>query len=410
MFEAVLSSLRRSGPRGREGVAPWSFRLEPLEDRRLLIVNGATTSGWPAVVNVGGASGVLITPTSVLTAAHCGSTSVRIGGKAYTAAEVIRHPAYSANTNDLAVVRLSEPVTGIAPIPILRSRPYVGQPTTLVGFGLGGTDAGTIPGSGGVKRAGSTRIDGVTPTLLAFAFQTRGEANIASGDSGGPAIVQVAGVNHVAGIAMGHTVGSSALGDTAYETRVDAYASWIDSACRAPLRAVAGITVTPTTGLVTAEFGSRATFTVRLRSQPAADVTIGVSSSDTTEGTVSTTALVFTPGNWNVPQTVTVVGVDDWLVDGAVSYRVVTAPAVSSDAAYNRLDAADVTLTNLDDDVDWRGPIVVCHTSAAGRAGLPPSPYAAEAAIAAAFAGFSSVNGDEPTGSRLTGRPRTKAV
>jgi hypothetical protein len=37
-------------------------------------------------------------------------------------------------------------------------------------------------------------------------------------------------------------------------------------------------------------------------------VTIALTSSDTTEGTVSPASLTFTPGNWNVAQTVTVTG------------------------------------------------------------------------------------------------------
>ena len=49
----------------------------------------------------------------------------------------------------------------------------------------------------------------------------------------------------------------------------------------------AGITVTPTTGLTTTEAGGTATFTVVLNTQPTADVTIALSSSDTTEGTVA---------------------------------------------------------------------------------------------------------------------------
>ena len=49
----------------------------------------------------------------------------------------------------------------------------------------------------------------------------------------------------------------------------------------------AGITVTPTSGLATTEAGAgTATFTVVLNSEPTADVTIGLSSDDTSEGTV----------------------------------------------------------------------------------------------------------------------------
>jgi subtilisin-like proprotein convertase family protein len=111
-----------------------------------------------------------------------------------------------------------------------------------------------------------------------------------------------------------------------------------------------GTTVTPTSGLVTTEAGGTATFTVALKSVPTADVTIGLSSSDTTEGTVSPSSLLFTPANALTPQVVTVTGVDDFLSDGDQLYTLVTAPAVSADAGYAGLDAADVSVTNTDDD------------------------------------------------------------
>ena len=48
-----------------------------------------------------------------------------------------------------------------------------------------------------------------------------------------------------------------------------------------------GIIVNPTSGLTTTEAGGTAAFSVVLNSQPTADVTIGLSSTDTTEGTIS---------------------------------------------------------------------------------------------------------------------------
>jgi hypothetical protein len=47
---------------------------------------------------------------------------------------------------------------------------------------------------------------------------------------------------------------------------------------------------------------------------------------------------------------VTVTGVDDLVVDGPITYTIVTAPAVSTDANYNTRDAADVLVTNSDND------------------------------------------------------------
>ncbi len=115
--------------------------------------------------------------------------------------------------------------------------------------------------------------------------------------------------------------------------------------------ATAGIVVTPTSGLVTSESGAAANFTVVLATQPTANVTIGISSSNTNEGTVSVATLTFTPGNWNVAQTVTVTGVDDFVDDGNVNFAINTAAASSADANYNNVDAADVAVTNVDDDV-----------------------------------------------------------
>ena len=109
--------------------------------------------------------------------------------------------------------------------------------------------------------------------------------------------------------------------------------------------------VTPTLGLVTTEAGGTASFTVRLGSAPTANVTIPVSSSDTTEGTASTASLIFTPDNWNVAQTVTVTGVDDTIFDGNVAYTIVLGPATSGDSNFDGLDPADVSVTNTDNDI-----------------------------------------------------------
>lgn len=114
--------------------------------------------------------------------------------------------------------------------------------------------------------------------------------------------------------------------------------------------AAPGITVTPTSGLTTTEAGQTARFTVALNSSPSASVTIALSSSDTTEGTITPTALTFTTTNWSTPQPVSVNGVEDTTHDGDMTYTIVTTPATSSDANYNGLNAADVTVVNLDND------------------------------------------------------------
>lgn len=111
-----------------------------------------------------------------------------------------------------------------------------------------------------------------------------------------------------------------------------------------------GITVNPTSGLTTTEAGGMSSFTIVLNQQPTADVTIGLSSSDTTEGTVSPTSVTFNNGDWNQPQTVTITGVNDDVDDGNIAYTIITAPAASADPFYNAKNAADVSASNLDDD------------------------------------------------------------
>src|SRR5690606_7728727 len=99
--------------------------------------------------------------------------------------------------------------------------------------------------------------------------------------------------------------------------------------------------VNPTSGLVTSETGDTATFTVVLDTQPSADVDIALGSSDATEGTVAPAGVTFTVANWNIPQTVTVTGVDDNEDDGDIAYEIVTAAATSADANYNGIDPDD---------------------------------------------------------------------
>jgi hypothetical protein len=108
--------------------------------------------------------------------------------------------------------------------------------------------------------------------------------------------------------------------------------------------------VSPTAGLVTSEGGAQATFNVSLALPPTADVTVELTSSDATEGTVSPGIVTFTPSNWNVPQVVTIASVNDIIADGPVGYTIVTAPAASADLRFDGFDPDDVQVINYDND------------------------------------------------------------
>src|SRR5439155_477615 len=60
--------------------------------------------------------------------------------------------------------------------------------------------------------------------------------------------------------------------------------------------------------------------------------------------------ITLTAANWNSPQTITVTGADDFVDDGDIAYTIATAAATSADPNYSGMNAADVSLTNTDDD------------------------------------------------------------
>ena len=128
--------------------------------------------------------------------------------------------------------------------------------------------------------------------------------------------------------------------------------------------AAAGISVSTTvsfsaSSFFTTELGRTADFRVVLDSQPSADVTINLISSDTSEGNANVPWLIFTPNNWNSPQTVVVIGADDMENDGTVGYWIDTEPAYSDDPNYDSLDADDVLLSNIDDESSVANAIYV---------------------------------------------------
>lgn len=112
----------------------------------------------------------------------------------------------------------------------------------------------------------------------------------------------------------------------------------------------AAVIVAADPGLTTTESGGTAQFTVVLSEQPTKAVKIPIKTSDLTEGTASTKLLIFTSENWNLPQTVTVTGVNDTITDGSQTYSILLG-LVKGDKLYKRQDPSDVSLTNQDNDV-----------------------------------------------------------
>ncbi|QNI83697.1 putative cadherin domain-containing protein [Synechococcus sp. RS9907] len=118
-----------------------------------------------------------------------------------------------------------------------------------------------------------------------------------------------------------------------------------------------GITIAQTgstsgSDLLTTEAGSSSTFTVVLDAQPTDTVTVSISGLDTSENSLSSDTLSFTTANWNTPQTVTVTGVDDTLLDGDIT-TTLTATA-SNTGGYAGTESTTTTVKNTDDDTRRR--------------------------------------------------------
>jgi hypothetical protein len=120
-----------------------------------------------------------------------------------------------------------------------------------------------------------------------------------------------------------------------------------------------GITINPVSLLNTAEDGSSDTFIVALDRKPKHDITLELSSSDSEEGRVEPDLLIFTVGNWDTPQVVTVYGEDDLIDDGDQSYTIITGNAICDDPYFTGLNPPDVSVTNQDDD---HTPVAVADT------------------------------------------------
>ena len=113
---------------------------------------------------------------------------------------------------------------------------------------------------------------------------------------------------------------------------------------------VANLVVTAAPNLQTTEAGANVSFTVALSAQPNASVNVASTTLDSTEGQISVGAnLTFSPSNWNVAQTVVVIGVDDIFDDGDINYAVAIVSA-SSDSNF-QARSTNVSVVNLDNDL-----------------------------------------------------------
>ncbi|MCP5502125.1 MAG: hypothetical protein H7A25_19665 [Leptospiraceae bacterium] len=108
-----------------------------------------------------------------------------------------------------------------------------------------------------------------------------------------------------------------------------------------------GITIVESGGSTSVTEGSTTdTYTLVLNTQPANDVTI----SFTTDARITVISnVVFTTANWNSPQTITVIPVDDSVYRGTISSTISHASS-SVDTDYNNISIANISVSITDND------------------------------------------------------------
>lgn len=110
---------------------------------------------------------------------------------------------------------------------------------------------------------------------------------------------------------------------------------------------IAGIIYDSASAILNA--GQSITCTFKLKSQPTSDVTLNISSNNSSRISISKSSLTFTASNWDTEQSVIFTAIDDSIDDGDVTVSV-TIKSTSSDINYNNLSSG-FAITVKDNDV-----------------------------------------------------------
>jgi hypothetical protein len=240
-------SQRATAVGGRVGVLAASFLLVgcPAEPERAAdtgrqshaVIGGELTRGDPAVVAVINreedalCSGTLVSPSVVITAAHCSDVA---GGAVYFGSDVhdpiervgvlveLLHPGWDpdaeSSEHDIALLLLEAPADPLLPVPLNDSPMDLlkGARLRIAGFGQHDREAD----GDGKKRQAITVISGAGPGSDVVEYGTT-RVSTCFGDSGGPGFVATSAGELLSGV---HSFGTGDCVRPNGATRVDRYA------------------------------------------------------------------------------------------------------------------------------------------------------------------------------------------
>jgi hypothetical protein len=225
------------------------------------IAGGVPTTDHPAVaalvrgtvpeLAVTDCTATLVGCRTLLTAAHCVCATTGAGCQSlpppamlayflhagFVGIESIAvHPDYVYPVADVAVLRLAEPVTAIAPLGLNDvGTPPFGSAGTIVGFGW----QTAVARDTGVMRAGAVTTapcaGGISDVTSVCWDYTGAGANTCHGDSGGPLLIDLGLGPRVAGVTSGGLSDTCLPTDHSFDANVFVYRDWIASAAAGDL-------------------------------------------------------------------------------------------------------------------------------------------------------------------------------
>lgn len=252
----------------RDDVDDSKYRVPASEFPALVDMPGERHEGHDMP---GEGHGVLIAPQWVITAAHTITwqseiKQVVINGIPRDVERLVIHPGYKkppqelinqasatgegilavmmiASSDDIALVKLTQPVTDVAPVVIYKDSDEPGQIVKIIGKGATGTGAtGHDPGGPNrteLRRA-FNKITSAHDRWFCYVFDEPAsalplEGKIGSGDSGGPALIRVDDQWRLAGLAAWgfiygdfRTTRPGLYGQASCNVRLSHYIEWIE--------------------------------------------------------------------------------------------------------------------------------------------------------------------------------------
>ena len=240
---------------------------DDVEDSRYRV----PASDYPALVDMPGeAHGVLIDPQWVVTAAHAvawqsGVRQVTINGIPRDVERLVMHPGHKqpsqalldqalatwdwtlfrvllASSDDIALIKLAQPVTDVAPVAIYKGDNEFGQVIEVVGKGATGNGLTGYEFDDSHRtelRRAQNRVTSADGRWLCYVFDKPADAlplegGSGSGDSGGPVLVQAGSDWLLAGLTSWSDPQSAVrtpgrYGQISCNVRLGHYAGWIES-------------------------------------------------------------------------------------------------------------------------------------------------------------------------------------